>query len=207
MTAYGGPLLFLIGAPGSGKSTWARRHFPRKAIVSLDGCRELVSGDAGNQAATEAAVTVRDAIVMGRLRFGRPTVVDATNTQHEHRAGLASSGYGHGCPPIAVLFDTPLDVCIERNAVRPRARRVPEEFVMESWRCVQDELATMRPPQGFHLAVHVVHDDGTYVEGFVAREYREQTWLAAARDEVFDPRFSNFRSRGYRARTTSGSKP
>ena len=38
-------LVLLIGASGSGKSTFARKHFLPTEIVSSDACRGLVSDD------------------------------------------------------------------------------------------------------------------------------------------------------------------
>src|SRR5262249_40431429 len=121
--AVAGPLVVLVGAPGSGKSTWARRHFPKDQIVSLDEIRRVVSGDPNNQDATHWAVQARNALVQGRMRFGLPTVVDATNADPEQRAEIAGmrfthprSAAGRWLPAIAIIFDTPLDECLARNA-------------------------------------------------------------------------------------------
>ena len=45
-------VILLIGASGSGKSTFARKHFKPTEIVSSDVCRALVSDDENSQAAT-----------------------------------------------------------------------------------------------------------------------------------------------------------
>ena len=51
-------LVALIGASGSGKSTFAARHFGRFETVSSDFCRGLVSGDENDQAATGDAFDI-----------------------------------------------------------------------------------------------------------------------------------------------------
>ncbi|TMB65167.1 MAG: phosphatase, partial [Chloroflexi bacterium] len=48
-------LVLLIGASGSGKSTFASRHFDADAVVSSDRLRGLVAGDESDQRATDAA--------------------------------------------------------------------------------------------------------------------------------------------------------
>ncbi|MGB3681668.1 MAG: AAA family ATPase [Rubrobacteraceae bacterium] len=44
-------LVVLIGASGSGKSTFARQHFLPTEVVSSDFCRGLVSDDENDQSA------------------------------------------------------------------------------------------------------------------------------------------------------------
>ena len=51
-------LVVLIGASGSGKSTFARQHFLPTEIISSDYCRGLVSDDENNQAVTADAFEV-----------------------------------------------------------------------------------------------------------------------------------------------------
>ncbi|MEM7776605.1 MAG: AAA family ATPase, partial [Pseudomonadota bacterium] len=44
-------LVVLVGATGSGKSSFARKHFLETEIVSSDHCRALVSDDETDQSA------------------------------------------------------------------------------------------------------------------------------------------------------------
>src|SRR5688572_31216176 len=80
--------LVLIGVSGSGKSTFARRHFKPTEILSSDYCRGLVSDDENSQAATKDAFELLHFIARKRLAAGRLTVVDATNVQAESRKPL-----------------------------------------------------------------------------------------------------------------------
>jgi len=48
----------LIGVSGSGKSTFARKHFKPTEVLSSDYCRGLVSDDENSQAATKDAFEV-----------------------------------------------------------------------------------------------------------------------------------------------------
>lgn len=124
------PSLFvLVGAAGSGKSTVAAA-FPPSWRLSLDACREQVSDDAGDQAATPAAAHVRDQVLAARLARGLSTVLDATHTDTGLRQWLAELAYAnHAMPAVAIVVRTPLDVCQARQAARPQNRRVPLDVV------------------------------------------------------------------------------
>lgn len=74
-------LVVLVGVSGSGKSTFAAKHFRPTQILSSDFFRGLVSDDENNQAASAAAFDALHYVAGKRLAAGRVTVVDATNTQ------------------------------------------------------------------------------------------------------------------------------
>ncbi|HXJ56023.1 MAG TPA: AAA family ATPase, partial [Verrucomicrobiae bacterium] len=57
----------LIGVSGSGKSTFARKHFKPTEILSSDYCRGLVSDDENSQAATKDAFELLHFIARKRL--------------------------------------------------------------------------------------------------------------------------------------------
>ena len=75
----------LIGASGSGKSSFAREHFTATEVISSDFCRGLVADDENDQAATADAFAVLHFIASRRLAQPRFTVIDATNVQREAR--------------------------------------------------------------------------------------------------------------------------
>ena len=100
-------LVVLVGASGSGKSTFARTHFKRTEVISSDFCRGLVSDDENDQAATKDAFEVLHFVAAKRLAAGRLTVVDATNVQPEDRRPLVQLAREHNCFAVAVVFDVP----------------------------------------------------------------------------------------------------
>jgi protein phosphatase len=112
-------LVVLVGASGSGKSTFARRHFRPTQVLSSDFFRGLVADDENDQAATPDAFDVLHYTAAARLRAGRLTVVDATNVRREDRASLVRLAKDHDVLPVAIVLDLPESVCIERNAARP----------------------------------------------------------------------------------------
>jgi protein phosphatase len=112
-------LVALVGASGSGKSTFARQHFGRYEVISSDVCRGLVADDENDQAATADAFDVLDYIAGKRLAAGRLTVIDATNVQPDARRQLVELAKAHDVLPVAIVLDLPEDLCIARNADRP----------------------------------------------------------------------------------------
>lgn len=112
-------LVVLIGVSGSGKSSFAKKHFKRTEILSSDECRALVSDDENSQAATNDAFDVLYYIAGKRLKNGLLTVIDATNVQKESRKGLIELGRTYHCLPVAIVLDLPEKVCEERNQSRP----------------------------------------------------------------------------------------
>jgi protein phosphatase len=112
-------LVLLVGVSGSGKSTFARRHFAPTQVISSDFCRGLVSDDENDQSATPDAFDVLHYIVATRLRRGLLTVVDATNVQYEARRRLVELGKRHDVLVDAIVLDVPEEVAVARNAARP----------------------------------------------------------------------------------------
>ena len=112
-------LVALVGASGSGKSTFARTHFGRYEVISSDVCRGLVADDENDQSATADAFDVLDYIAGKRLAAGRLTVIDATNVQRDARRKIVELAKAHDVLPVAIVLDIPEAVCLERNADRP----------------------------------------------------------------------------------------
>jgi protein phosphatase len=111
-------LVLLVGPSGSGKSTFGRRHFRPTEVVASDFCRGLVADDENDMGATDDAFELLHHIVAKRLEAGRLTVVDATNVQAASRRPLLALAKKFHCQPVAIVFDLPETVCLERNRLR-----------------------------------------------------------------------------------------
>lgn len=109
----------LVGVSGSGKSTFAARHFLDSEVISSDFCRKLASDDENDQSATDAAFDLLYAIAGKRLERGRLAVVDATNVRPEDRKPIVSLAKQHHVFACAIVLDVPPEVCRERNRQRP----------------------------------------------------------------------------------------
>src|SRR5712664_3930689 len=95
----------LIGVSGSGKSTFARRHFKPTEILSSDFCRGLVSDDENSLEATKDAFDVLHYITQKRLAAGKLTVIDATNVQPEARKPLVELAREYHMLPVAIVLN------------------------------------------------------------------------------------------------------
>ncbi|MBX3374293.1 MAG: polynucleotide kinase-phosphatase [Phycisphaeraceae bacterium] len=109
----------LIGVSGSGKSSFARKHFKRTEVLSSDYCRGLVADDENDQEATGDAFDVLHYIAGKRLKNGLLTVVDATNLRPEDRRQYVRLAREYHCLPVAIVLNLPEKLCHERNRERP----------------------------------------------------------------------------------------
>ncbi|WP_017242493.1 polynucleotide kinase-phosphatase [Streptomyces sp. SS] len=163
-------LVVLVGATGSGKSTFARRHFKPTEVVSSDFCRGLVADDENDQSASKDAFDVLHYIVGKRLEAGRLTVVDATNVQQEARRQLVALARSHDVLPIAIVLDLPEDVCRDRNAGRPDRADMPAHVIQRHRRELRRSLRGLER-EGFRK-VHVLRSAEEVEEAAIVLERR-----------------------------------
>ncbi|MFJ8077282.1 polynucleotide kinase-phosphatase [Streptomyces sp. NPDC096176] len=147
-------LVVLVGASGSGKSTFARKHFKPTEVISSDFCRGLVADDENDQSASGDAFDVLHYIVGKRLAAGRLTVVDATNVQLESRRRLVRLAREHDVLPIAIVLDVPEEVCAQRNATRPDRSDMPRHVIARHRRELRRSLRGLER-EGFRK-VHIL---------------------------------------------------
>jgi len=146
-------LVLLIGVPGSGKSSFAARHFDAEMVGSSDRWRGAVAGNEGDQRATDAAFERLDQWLDARLATGALAVVDATNTEWMRRAALIRRAREAGRPAVAIALDRPLDQCLARNAAR--GRTVLAAVIRRQHDALRRDLERI-DLEGFD-AVHVLH--------------------------------------------------
>lgn len=111
-------LVLLVGISGSGKSTFAKRHFLGTEVISSDAARGLVSDDENDQSATADAFDLVHYLAGKRLARGKIAVIDATNIQPAARQSLVAVAREHDVLPVAIILDVPEKVCLERTLSR-----------------------------------------------------------------------------------------
>ena len=131
-----GIVVLAIGLPGSGKSTWFKRH--NVAPLSSDMVRSLLFDDVREQRFQDLVFSNLRSMLKARLIARRPmNYVDATNLTPHERQHWIKLAKDYNYEVHAVFFDVPLEVCIERHQRRDRV--VPEDVVRRM-------AAKLKPP-------------------------------------------------------------
>jgi predicted kinase len=131
-----GVVVLAIGLPGSGKSSWFKRH--NLAPLSSDVVRQLLFDDVREQRFQDLVFSNLRSMLKARLIAKRPmNYVDATNLTPQERQHWIKLAKDYQYEVHAVFFDVPLEVCIERHQRRDRV--VPEDVMRRM-------AAKLKPP-------------------------------------------------------------
>jgi predicted kinase len=121
-----GVVVLAIGLPGSGKSSWFKRH--DIVPLSSDMVRSLLFDDVREQRFQDLVFSNLRSMLKARLIAKRPmNYVDATNLTPQERQHWIKLAKDYQYEVHAVFFDVPLEVCIERHQRRDRV--VPEDVM------------------------------------------------------------------------------
>jgi predicted kinase len=131
-----GIVVLAIGLPGSGKSSWFKRH--NVVALSSDMVRSLLFDDVREQRFQDLVFSNLRSMLKARLIAKRPmNYVDATNLTPQERQHWIKLAKDYQYEVHAVFFDVPLEVCIERHLRRDRV--VPEDVMRRM-------AAKLKPP-------------------------------------------------------------
>jgi len=114
-----GTVVLAIGLPGSGKSSWFKRH--DVTPLSSDLLRSLLFDDPKEQRFQDLVFSNLRSMLKARLIARRPmNYVDATNLTPHERHNWIKLAKDFNYDVQALFFDVPVEVCIERNQRRER---------------------------------------------------------------------------------------
>lgn len=145
--------VIFIGIQASGKSTFFKeRFFDTHVRVNLDMLR------------THAR---ENALLHACLSTGQSFVVDKMNQTAAQRARIIEMARAAGFRVTGYYFRSRVGDCLERNAARPGARRIPDAGVLGA--AAQLERPSLE--EGFDELYHVRIGEGG---GFVVTPWREE---------------------------------
>jgi predicted kinase len=131
-----GIVVLAIGLPGSGKSSWFKRH--NVVPLSSDMVRSLLFDDVREQRFQDLVFSNLRSMLKARLIAKRPmNYVDATNLTPQERQHWIKLAKDYNYEVHAVFFDVPLEVCVDRHQRRDRV--VPEDVMRRM-------AAKLKPP-------------------------------------------------------------
>ena len=116
-------LEILIGLPGSGKSTYAKKEHKSNSnsvYLSSDKIREELYGNESVQGSPAEVFTLMQSRAIEALKIGRNVFYDATNLTRKDRAGILVATPRYVCKQATVVF-APYEMCVERDATQERS--------------------------------------------------------------------------------------
>lgn len=141
-------VVVLIGTSGSGKSSFAQRHFLPTEVIASDACRALVCDDENDQTVSADAFELLYLILAKRLAHQRLAVIDATNVMPDARTTIIALANRYQAPLIALVLDIPAHTAIARNRQRTDRNNMPDRVIIEQRK---DFLSAVQglPAEGF----------------------------------------------------------
>jgi alkanesulfonate monooxygenase SsuD/methylene tetrahydromethanopterin reductase-like flavin-dependent oxidoreductase (luciferase family)/predicted kinase len=148
-------LVVLVGASGSGKSTWAAARYRPQEVVSSDALRGVVGSGRYDLDASVDAFALLEQIVAARIRRGLTTVVDTLGTDADRRRNWLAQARAVGLPAVALTFQVDAAECRRRN--RSRDRPVPAPALDAQLRRMRDVLGELAA-EGWDVVLDVSGD-------------------------------------------------
>lgn len=140
-------LYMLIGIPGSGKSTWAKKMADEHGAywVSRDKIRFSYLKDDDDYFAYEDQVFNEFVEEIQNAIYDKfPIVIaDATHLNHKARAKVLDRLSLMGTKVCYVYFQVDLETALARNALRSGRARVPDQVIMNMLKSISLPLDTI----------------------------------------------------------------
>ncbi len=127
-------VILLVGAPGSGKSTYGKNMVaanPDLVRVCPDEFRAKFGWGEGDQSVSAQAFDATRKAVGEALDDGKSVVVDACNMYRKARKDFINIAHRRHAKVYAIVFEVSKSVLLSRNAKRGQdgGRNVPEDVI------------------------------------------------------------------------------
>jgi predicted kinase len=143
----------MVGAPGSGKSTFASRlaESENAFIVSGDSVRAELYGDESNQGNWSEIQDRLEELVSEAV--GYSLIMDGTHYKKDYRRETLTLLHSYGYDEVeAVVVNPDLETCILRNATRHRG--VPRHVIQRMHTALQSSLKSIED-EGFTQVTYI----------------------------------------------------
>lgn len=145
--------VIMMGAPGSGKSYYARQHFSSMKIIDIDEINKEMFGNEGMEGGTFAKATViANKMTQDYIAKGKSFVKDGTaanlNTLAKFLDELKEANYH----TTLVYIDVPLEIALKQ--AEGRTRKVPPETITEMWKKINANFVKAKK-MGFDEVIRV----------------------------------------------------
>lgn len=147
-------LYILIGIPCSGKSTYAANIIlkkPNALIIATDEIRKKLTGTYKFSLDSNKMVfDIAKKMIDEALKQGFDVVFDATNTNKKYRNSIISIAKRNNFKIFAIVFKTPLKICLKRNSKRSLEKIVPEDIIV-----AMSKYADISKLEGFEEVIDI----------------------------------------------------
>lgn len=140
-------LLILIGLPGSGKTTWAKKFIAERENDSDEAwvrvCRDdirFMLQSVDFKVENENLVTeIENSAVRSALQLGKSVLIDATHIKKSHRNAWHKIAKEYNVSVVEEkYFDVSLEECLKRNSQRDR--KVPNSVIESMYQTLKKDL-------------------------------------------------------------------